>query len=86
MSYRIDLPPKARKVLDELDEKTFHRIDREIIRLKDAPRHPGCIKLEGNLTRIRTGDWRIIYAIFDEAKLVQIIRVARRSERTYRRL
>jgi len=29
------------------------------------------------------GDYRIVYAIFDRERLVRIVRVARRSERTY---
>lgn len=86
MPYRIDLPPKVRKVLDGLDERTFRRLDKEVLRLKDAPRHPGCVKLEGNLYRVRAGDWRIIYAVFDDRRLVQLVRVVRRSEATYRGL
>lgn len=86
MAYRLDLPPKVRKILDCMDPKTFHRVDAEIVRLKDDPRPPGCVKLEGHVFRVRAGDWRVIYAVFDAQKLVQIIRVARRCERTYRRL
>ncbi|OIO08026.1 MAG: hypothetical protein AUJ52_08990 [Elusimicrobia bacterium CG1_02_63_36] len=86
MSYRIDLPPKVRKVLDELDEKTFRKIDAEILRLKEGPRHPGAVKLERNIFRVRAGGWRILYAVFDDDRLIQIVRVARRSEKTYRRL
>jgi len=69
-----------------MDERTFRRIDREILRLKEDPRHAGAVKLERNLFRVRSGDGRVIYAVFDQARLVQIARIARRSEKTYRRL
>ena len=86
MAYRIDLPAKVQKVLDSLDERTFRQLDKEIIRLRDDPRPPGSRKLEDYVYRVRTGDWRVIYAVFDAERLVQIIRVARRSEKTYRGL
>jgi mRNA-degrading endonuclease RelE of RelBE toxin-antitoxin system len=35
---------------------------------------------------LRVGDLRVIYAIEDEARLVVVLRVARRNEATYRRL
>jgi len=35
---------------------------------------------------VRLGDLRLVYLIDDERRLVVILRVARRSERTYRRL
>jgi mRNA-degrading endonuclease RelE of RelBE toxin-antitoxin system len=36
--------------------------------------------------RIRVGDLRVIYVIDDPAGLVVVLRVARRSESTYRRV
>jgi mRNA-degrading endonuclease RelE of RelBE toxin-antitoxin system len=35
---------------------------------------------------VRVGDLRIVYAIRDDARLVIVLRVARRDEATYRRL
>ena len=85
MPYRIDLPPKVRKILDRLDSRTFLKLDREIVALQNEPRPFGCKKLEGPIHRIRIGDWRVIYAVYDDLQLVQLINVVRRSERTYRR-
>jgi mRNA-degrading endonuclease RelE of RelBE toxin-antitoxin system len=36
--------------------------------------------------RLRVGDLRIVYAIDDRARLVVVLRAARRNEATYRRL
>lgn len=51
------------------------------------PRPPGAVKLAGSdLWRIRVGDLRVIYAIEDKDRLVIVLRTARRSESTYRRV
>jgi len=34
--------------------------------------------------RLRVGDLRLVYAIDDEQRLVIVLRVARRNDRTYR--
>ena len=86
MPYRIAMPAKVRKALDSMDAKTFLQVDKEIIRLKDDPRPHGSKKLEDDIYRVRSWDWRIIYAVFDSHKVVQLLRVIRRSERTYKSL
>jgi mRNA interferase RelE/StbE len=49
------------------------------------PRPPGVSKLSGtDFWRVRVGDLRIVYVIDDG--WVVVLRVARRSERTYRRV
>jgi len=54
-----------------------------IDRLGNTPRPPRVKKLaESGLWRIRVGQYRIVYAIDDEAQLVTIVRVALRRENT----
>jgi mRNA interferase RelE/StbE len=50
--------------------------------LRDDPRAPGCEKLAGNreLYRVRQGVYRIVYAIHDEAVVVEVIKVGHRGE------
>ena len=36
--------------------------------------------------RIRVGDWRIVYGVSDRERRVIVVRIARRSEKTYRNL
>ncbi|HEV2006337.1 MAG TPA: type II toxin-antitoxin system RelE/ParE family toxin, partial [Candidatus Limnocylindrales bacterium] len=58
-----------------------------ILALGIEPRPAGVAKLAGtDFWRIRIGDFRVIYAIDDAARLVVVLNVARRSESTYRRV
>ena len=68
--------------MDALDDALFTRIDRKILALAGTPRPSGCKKLKGykDHWRIRAGDWRVLYIIDDEAKLVTITRIAHRRE------
>lgn len=85
-SYEVILRPQAEKELNKVPGDIFPKIDRAIRGLGENPRPFGVKKLEDHLHRIRVGDWRIIYAIFDRERQVAILRVTRRSERTYRHL
>jgi len=64
-----------------LPDNILRRIDERILALAENPRPRGCKKLEGNdnLHRIRTGDWRISYAVKDDQLIVLIIEVASRG-------
>jgi len=80
--YSLEVKHSAQRELDALDDAVFKRIDRKILGLADNPRFPGCKKLRGykDQWRIRVGDWRVVYLIDDQAKLVTITRVAHRRE------
>ncbi len=84
--YRIELTRRAKRELDKLTLKDFKQIDAVIRALMKEPRPQGVKKLKGAIHRIRTGDWRIIYAVFDKDKLVIVGKVARHSERAYDKL
>jgi mRNA-degrading endonuclease RelE of RelBE toxin-antitoxin system len=58
-----------------------------ILALALDPRPGGATKLAGpDFRRVRVGDLRVIYAIDDATALVIVLRVARRSESTSRRV
>jgi mRNA interferase RelE/StbE len=58
-----------------------------ILALAIEPRPPGVVKLAGSdFWRLRIGDLRVIYLVDDAANLVIVLKVARRSESTYRRV
>jgi len=80
--YSLEIKHSAQRELDALDDAVFKRIDRKILALADIPRPAGCKKLRGykDQWRVRVGDWRVVYLIDDEAKLVTITRVAHRRE------
>jgi mRNA interferase RelE/StbE len=79
------LDRKTRRQLDRIREPDFARISQAIVGLEDDPRPPGCRKLravEG--WRLRVGNWRVIYHINDQERVVTVVEVRRRREDTYR--
>ena len=60
----------------------IERILPKIRDLANNPRPPGCKKLHGykDRWRIRIGDYRVVYAISDTAKRVDVTRIAHRRE------
>ncbi|MGH2457685.1 MAG: type II toxin-antitoxin system RelE family toxin [Chloroflexota bacterium] len=88
MPYRVEISPSAGKDLRRLPAVSRKRLEPAIMALADEPRPDGVRKIRGEeqAYRIRQGDYRIIYDIYDDVSLVVILRVDRRSESTYRRI
>ncbi len=87
MSYEIKLRRAAHKGLDTIPERDYEMVAKAICTLEENPRLPRVKKLpDSSLWRIRVGQYRIVYAINDEAQLLTIVGVARRKEDTYKRL
>ena len=85
MDYAIDIVRSAQKQLIELPKKAQSDVVDAIDQLIKIPRPPGCKKLHGSeFWRIRTGRYRIIYAIDESKKQIVILKVAIRNENTYR--
>ena len=84
--YQVKLTPQARRQLDKVSGEDLGRIVAALQQLGDNPRPAGAKKLRGSIYRIRTGDWRIIYAVLDKENLVIVGKIARRSEDTYERM
>lgn len=80
--YAVVFARSARKELERLDGPISSRILRRIEGLARAPRPEGCRKLHGasNLWRIRVGGYRVLYAVDDAQKVVDIIAVRHRSD------
>lgn len=74
--------PQAQKDLDGFSGKLLSRFEEIILGLYDEPRPHNSKKLSGGGSRwrIRTGDYRILYEIDDESRLVKVYRVAHRRE------
>jgi len=84
--YKVYLLPPAQKDLDNYGGKVFRQIEAKILDLENDPRPQGSIKLtaeEGY--RIRSGEYRIVYRIDDDAKIVFIYRIKHRKN-VYKRL
>ena len=79
--YKISLTKTAQKQLDKLPDNVAIPIIGAIKNLSTNPRPSGCKKLKGrNGYRIRKGDYRIIYDIFDKELLVDVIALGHRRE------
>ena len=80
--YSISFAKSARKELEGLDTVVVQRVFPKIEALAKQPRPPGCRKLEGfkNLWRIRIGDYRVIYSIDDDKRIIDITGVRHRSK------
>lgn len=81
VSYSIKIKKSAEKEIIKVPQPDRSRVAKKIMRLHADPRPIGCEKLKGeNNYRIRQGDYRIVYEIEDNRKIVHIIKVGRRSE------
>lgn len=80
--YAITFARSARKELESLDASVVNRIFPRIEALAKEPRPRGCRKLHGeeSLWRIRVGNYRVVYAIYDEDQVVDVIAVGHRSK------
>ena len=87
MGYEVKIRNAAQKGLDTLTGKEYRAVAEAISSLEETPRPPKVKKLaDSDLWRIRVKRCRVIYAINDTAKEIIIVRVARRSEDTYKGL
>ena len=84
--YHVELLDRqTQRQLDRLREPDLGRIAEAILKLEGNPRPPGCRKLRGlEGWRIRIGNWRVIYHINDQDRVVTIVEIRRRREDTYR--
>ena len=80
--YRVLLERTAEKDLARLSSEIHARVIAAIQALATNPRPPGCRKLAGgkNDWRIRVGDYRVVYEIADEIRVVRVNRVRHRRE------
>ena len=80
VTYRIAVTRPARKQLLQIPDKTKLTIQRAIDSLATNPRPTGVKKLKGREGyRIRVGDYRILYSIFDDVLLVEVVKVGQRG-------
>lgn len=85
--YRVHIAPAAQRQLRRLPPGEASRLRGPILALAIDRFPAGAVKLAGTeFWRLRIGDLRLVYAIDDPARLVVVLKVARRSESTYRRI
>ena len=81
--YRLLIKPSAGKEIEALGHrKDRQRIVNRIAALASEPRPAGCEKLAGAEARyrIRQGQFRIVYAVDDAVRTVEVVKVGHRRE------
>jgi len=81
MTYSVNFKRQALKELAKINEPFYFHIKQAIYTLADNPRPQGCKKLKGrDGYRIRVGNYRIIYDIFDIELVVDFIALGHRKD------
>ncbi|MBM3189704.1 MAG: type II toxin-antitoxin system RelE/ParE family toxin [Chloroflexi bacterium] len=81
--YEIRLTRDARASYEAADKALARQLNRCFDQLQEQPyMHPNIRRLRGPLAgqwRYRIGDWRVIYRVQEEERIVTILLIAHRS-------
>ena len=81
MKFTIVFKPSAEREFETLPPQIQARLAAELAALERNPRPPCCKKLRARPGyRVRVGDYRIVYAIDDGARIVRILGIGHRRE------
>ncbi len=82
MAYSVALAPAADRQFRKLPTLVQQRLKRHIDSLASAPRPAGTLKMHGepDLYRIRVGDYRIVYYVWDREREVLVVKIRNRRE------
>ena len=80
--YEVRIAPAARKEIDRLPRQPRERVESAIVALAHNPRPVGSCKLEGtdDTYRIRVGNYRVVYRVYDTELVVLIVKVGDRKD------
>lgn len=81
--YRIEYESNVKKSLEKLPKRDKLAILAKVELLATSPRPEGSKCLKGKFDdfhRIRVGDYRVIYHIFDQKLIILVVKVAHRSD------
>ena len=80
-SYSLFLKKSAERDLRKIPQADLQRITQRIKDLASIPRPSGSEKLAGQGSyRIRQGDYRVVYTVDDDHRLIEIIKIGHRRE------
>jgi len=86
MPYRLNIPKTVQAEIGRLPGNVRQRVKRAIAGLAFEPRPENATELEDELAgfwRLKLDDYRIIYTIADDLIVIEIIRVGKRTPKTY---
>jgi mRNA interferase RelE/StbE len=87
--FEVFLGREAEKALKSIDRKISLKVKEALLHLKITPlpfKDYDLKKIAGsdNIYRIRISSFRIIYSVQWESKTINVLRIARRDDKTYR--
>jgi mRNA interferase RelE/StbE len=81
MSYDVIFDPGALREFDKLPKTQQKRIGEIIDGLREDPRPAGAEKMtDVEAYKIRVGDFRVIYAVYDTALILLVVKVGNRRD------
>ena len=81
MPYTVEIVAKAEKEYLRLPLAIRDRVCTRILSLEINPKPLGSKKLrETDYYRLRTGDYRVVYSVDDDKKVVKVLSVAHRKD------
>jgi mRNA interferase RelE/StbE len=79
--FEVRFKPSVAKDLRGIPADDVRRILARIDALRDDPRPPGADKLAAQeRSRLRLGDYRILYAVAETEALIEVVKVGHRRE------
>jgi mRNA interferase RelE/StbE len=81
-SYKIVWKSSAQKELEKLPKAIISKVIKAVEQLSDTPYPQGVRKMVGvdQTFRLRIGDYRVVYNVFDNVLTIEIIRVKHRKD------
>lgn len=84
MTWALVVSPKAQKEVDRVVGPDRARLLFRLWEIRLDPYAFGTEKVVGTpFRRARQGNWRIIYSTDPARRIVKVVKIARRNERTY---
>jgi mRNA interferase RelE/StbE len=80
-SYSLVVKKSAERELRAIPKTDLRRITERLRGLTSNPRPPGCEKFSGHdQYRIRQGDYRMVYVIDDDTRVVTLVKIGHRRD------
>lgn len=81
-TYQIEWKKSAIREIKRVDRAVIPRIIEAVDALSYEPLPPGVVKLQGSqhTYRIRIGNYRVIYELYESVLIIEVIRVRHRKD------
>jgi len=81
-TYQIEWKKSALREIKRLDRQVIPRIVAAVDSLSTQPLPSGVSKLQGSQRtyRIRVGDYRVVYELYESRLIIEIVRVRHRKD------